>query len=134
MIYKLQIGRRGEDLAAEYLQNAGYTIKARNFHVSHDEIDIVAEDEKYIVFAEVKSRAQTLSNQRYGCPASAVGYTKKQKLIRAAEEYMRREKPGKQPRIDVIEVYFPAVHEDTPIDISTLIPLKIKHFRSAVTK
>ncbi|MCI8388515.1 MAG: YraN family protein [Clostridiales bacterium] len=134
MSYKKKVGMRGEELAAEYLERLGFTISARNFHVSHDEIDIVAEDDKYIVFAEVKTRAQTGSNKRYGRPAAAVNYTKQQKLIRAAEEYLRRFAPKKQPRIDVIEVYFPAIHEDTPIDIATLIPLEIKHFRNAVHK
>lgn len=134
MIYKQNVARRGEELAAEFLVNLGFTIIARNFRVSHDEIDIVAEDEKYIVFTEVKTRAQTLSNKRYGRPAAAVDYSKKLKLIRAAEGYLRRYTSEKQPRIDVIEVYFPAVHEDTPIDISKLIPLDIKHFRNAVHK
>ena len=121
MNYKKQIGARGEELAAEYLVSEGYTITARNLHVSHDEIDIIAENEGYIVFAEVKTRAQTSQN-------------KSQKLIRSAEEYLRENPTAKQPRIDVIEVYFPAIHEDTPIDISTLRATGIKHIRNAVTK
>ena len=48
MNYKKQIGARGEELAAEYLVSEGYTITARNLHVSHDEIDIIAENEGYI--------------------------------------------------------------------------------------
>ena len=73
-----KIGMRGEDIAAEYLINNGYTVTARNYHVSHDEIDIIAEDEKYIVFAEVKARAQTESNKRFGRPCAAVDFSKKQ--------------------------------------------------------
>lgn len=134
MNYKKQIGARGEELATEYLVSEGYTITARNLHVSHDEIDIIAENEGYIVFAEVKTRAQTSQNKRYGRPAAAVNYTKSQKLIRSAEEYLRENPTAKQPRIDVIEVYFPAIHEDTPIDISTLRATGIKHIRNAVTK
>lgn len=134
MNYKQQIGRRGEELAAEYLEKLGFSITARNFHVSHDEIDIVAENDQYIVFAEVKTRAQTGANKRYGRPALAVDYNKRQKLLRAAEEYLRRCHPSKQPRIDVLEVYFPAIHEDTPIDINSLIPLEIRHLRNAVHK
>ena len=52
MNYKKKTGARGEELAAEYLVSEGYTITARNLHVSHDEIDIIAENEGYIVFAE----------------------------------------------------------------------------------
>lgn len=44
MNYKKKTGARGEELAAEYLVSEGYTITARNLHVSHDEIDIIAEN------------------------------------------------------------------------------------------
>lgn len=134
MTYKSSVGARGEELAVQYLIKAGYTVRARNFRVSYDEFDIIAEDEKYIVFVEVKTRAQTESNKRYGRPCMAVGYTKQQKLIRAAEEYLRRYKPQKQPRIDIIEVYFPSIRESTPVDVARLLALDIKHLRNAVHK
>ena len=132
MSYRTLVGKRGEELAAEFLENIGFTVICRNLRVSHDEIDIIAEDSKYIVFAEVKSRAQTESNKRFGRPCLAVDYEKKQKLLRSVSEYLRREHPAKQPRIDVIEVYFPPITESTPIDIGKLVPLEIKHFRNAV--
>ncbi|MBQ8551755.1 MAG: YraN family protein [Clostridia bacterium] len=134
MTYKSSVGVRGEELAVQYLVKSGYSVRARNFRVSHDEFDIIAEDEKYIVFVEVKTRAQTETNKRYGRPCMAVNYRKQQKLIRAAEEYLRRYKPGKQPRIDIIEVYLPSIRENTPIDISRLLPLDIRHLRNAVHK
>lgn len=134
MNYKGSIGKRGEELACGYLENAGFTVKERNFHVSHDEIDIIAENDKYIVFVEVKTRAQTAVNMRYGRPCMAVNYTKKQKMLRAANEYLRRFKPGKCPRIDVIEVYMPPIREDSTIDLETIVPLQIKHITNAVHK
>ena len=134
MSYKKSIGARGEEIAAEYLGKMGYRIIAQNLRVSHDEIDIVAEDEAKTVFVEVKSRADTPSNRRFGRPASAVDYAKQQRLIRAAKEYMRRNPGAKPPRIDVIEVVFPAIHEDTPINISRLLPLRVNYIRNAVHK
>ena len=134
MSYKGSVGKRGEVLAAQYLENNGYTVTARNFRVSHDEIDIIAEDECHIVFVEVKARAQTRGNLRFGRPCMAVDYRKKQKLLRCVSEYIRREKPTKAPRIDVVEVYFPPIDEDTPIDVSALLPTKINHIRNAVHK
>ncbi len=134
MSYKNDIGERGEELAAEFLEKSGYTVIARNYRISHDEIDIIAEDEKYIVFAEVKTRANTPSNRRYGRPASAVDYHKKEKLMRAATQYIRCEKPKKSPRIDVIEVYLPYVREGMSVDTSTLTAVKINHIRNAVHK
>ena len=134
MSYKGEIGKRGEELAAQFLIKNGYTVTARTARVSHDEIDIIAEDEAHIVFVEVKARAQTIANRKYGRPCAAVDYTKKQKLLRSVTEYIRREKPAKAPRIDVIEVYFPPIHEDTPIEIAKLLPTEIKHIRNAVHK
>ena len=134
MSYKNDIGKRGEELAAEYLQHSGYKITARNVRISHDEIDIIAEDEKYIVFAEVKARCDTQSNRRFGRPAAAVNFQKKGKLMRAALEYIRHEKPQKAPRIDVIEVYLPYVREGMPVDISSLRAVKINHIKNAVHK
>lgn len=134
MSYKGSVGKRGEELAAKYLEKNGYTVTARNFRVSHDEIDIIAEDERHIVFVEVKARAQTRSNMRFGRPCTAVDWRKKQKLLRSVSEYIRREKPTKAPRIDVVEVYFPPIDEETPIDVSALLPIKINHIRNAVHK
>ena len=106
----------------------------RNFRCRMGEIDIIAQDGDCIVFAEVKTRAQTTSNRRFGRPGAAVDYTKQQKLIRAAEEYLRRFPMGKQPRIDVIEVYFPPIHDTSPVDPSTLKASDIRHIRNAVHK
>lgn len=132
MTYKATIGARGEELAARFLEDAGYRIKARNFRVFRDEFDIIAEDEKYIVFVEVKTRAQTESNKRFGRPCMAVNYQKQKKLLRAAEAYLRRYRPGKQPRIDVIEVYFPPIREGNPVAPEDTSALDIKHLRNAV--
>ena len=40
-----KLGNRGEDLAAQFLEDKGYTILARNYHADRAEIDIVCEAE-----------------------------------------------------------------------------------------
>lgn len=132
MSYKKSVGRRGEAIAAEYLEGLGYTVTAKNFLIGHDEIDIICEDQKYIVFTEVKSRCQTLTNKLYGRPAAAVDPQKQHKLLRAAAKYLRRFPTPKQPRIDVVEVFFPPIRESTPIDTEKLIATDIKHIKNAV--
>ncbi len=134
MSYKQTLGKRGEELAAAYLEREGYTVTGRNFRVSHDEIDMIAEDARYILFVEVKTRAQTGTNRLYGRPSNAVDAEKQRKMLRAVSEYLRRNPTEKQPRLDVIEVYMPAVHSDTPIDFGTLLPLEIRHLKNAVHK
>ena len=49
-------GNSGEAFAADYYEKNGYRILCRNFKGSHGEIDIIAEKDAYIVFAEVKLR------------------------------------------------------------------------------
>ncbi len=55
----LRVGREGELVAEEYLRSLGYRIYDRNVRISRDEIDLIVFDpeEKVMVFAEVKSRA-----------------------------------------------------------------------------
>ncbi len=50
------MGRKGEDLAAEYLSSKGYRILERNWRWSRAEADIIAMDGEVLVFVEVKTR------------------------------------------------------------------------------
>lgn len=101
-----EIGALGEKFAAAYLRAHGYIIIAQNYYSAHKEIDIIAKNAQYICFVEVKTRRITEA-VRYGRPAAAVGYGKQQRLIAAAEQYLRRNPGQGQPRLDVIEVYLP---------------------------
>ena len=51
------IGKKGEDIAVEFLTAQGYLILERNWRIGKAEIDIIAKDGNILVFAEVKSRA-----------------------------------------------------------------------------
>ncbi|MBO5715120.1 MAG: YraN family protein [Clostridia bacterium] len=100
------LGRYGENAAAQFLKSKKYKIKEQNYHASHNEIDIIAEDKKYIVFVEVKTRT-VVSNSKfeYETPASAVTYTKQKRVLAAAQVYLNAHPTQKTPRLDVIEVY-----------------------------
>lgn len=98
------IGDIGEVAAAHFLKKNGYKIIGKNLHFSHNEIDIVAENKEYIVFAEVKTRSSRYDSP-YGVPSAAVTRTKQTHLIEAANAYLREKKPQKQPRMDVLEVW-----------------------------
>ena len=49
-------GKIGEDYAAQFLTKKGYRVVARNYRSRFGEIDLIAENKEYIVFAEVKTR------------------------------------------------------------------------------
>ncbi|HEX9517532.1 MAG TPA: YraN family protein [Streptosporangiaceae bacterium] len=74
------LGRQGEQLAAEYLQKAGFRILDRNYRCADGEIDIVAADRRKLVACEVKTR----SGVRYGTPVEAVTRPKLRRLRRLA--------------------------------------------------
>ena len=103
---KQTIGRLGEDVAARYLVDHGFTIIGQNVHVSHKEIDLIAEDTENLVFVEVKTRRQDPTRlSPFGRPADAVDYKKKKFIYTAAEIYLYEHPTHKMPRIDVIEVF-----------------------------
>ena len=99
---KRKTGYEYECMAAEYLKAKGYHILMQNFYTKLGEIDIIAQEEDYIVFAEVKYRA----NGENGHPLEAVNTRKQQKIKKAAQYYLMKqgycvEKPC---RFDVIGV------------------------------
>jgi len=76
-------GRRGENLAAEYLAVKGLRILARNYRFEKGEIDLVCRDGRELVFVEVKTR----SSMQFGNPEDAVSPAKQELLRNTAEGY-----------------------------------------------
>jgi putative endonuclease len=96
-----EVGRRGEDAAAAYLERIGLQIVERNWRTSRGEIDLVALDGEELVLCEVKTR-RTSSR---GTPEEAVSLAKQRRLVRLAEAYIAA--AGVRPcavRFDVISI------------------------------
>lgn len=108
---KRLIGEYGEVVAARYLRQHGYIILEGNFKCKFGEIDIIAEDRKYICFVEVKTRSE---NMMYS-PSDAVDGSKRAKIIASSEIYMKYYDEKRQPRFDIAEVYF---KDDEPVKIN----------------
>ena len=116
-----QIGRYGEDLAAAHLIEHGFTVTRRNYRVSRNEIDIIAENAEYILFVEVKARSAVGPDtpSRYGRPSRAVTYEKRERTLYAARAYLHAHPTEKRPRMDVIELYL----QQTPSAAPRLLKL-----------
>jgi putative endonuclease len=80
-----EIGRWGEDCAAEYQTAKDYAILARNVHCAHREIDIVASKDGLLVFVEVKTR----SSLDFAYPEDSVSHRKQVYKLSAAEDYLQ---------------------------------------------
>ncbi|MGC9317651.1 MAG: YraN family protein [Armatimonadota bacterium] len=97
-------GWRAEDFAAADLTRRGYHILGRNVRVGPGEIDIVAEQDRRLVFVEVRSREEGSSVR----PSSTLTREKRRRIIRCGQAYMRGkalEAAQVRPRYDVAEVY-----------------------------
>ncbi len=99
---KKDTGKKGEDIACEYLKKLGWHIIERNYHYSrYAEIDIVAKEQDTLVFVEVKTRSTT----NFGHPFEAVDKNKLQNIFKAALSYLEKTKEHYTGyRIDVISV------------------------------
>ena len=94
------LGDRGEKLALQHLENKGYTIINKNWRSGKREIDIIAEDDDFIVFIEVKTR--TIDYQLH--PRDAVSVPKQRNIIFAATNLLERNPTEKEVRFDIISI------------------------------
>lgn len=98
------LGRWGEALVADDLRRKGWRVLASGYRSRYGEIDLIAENGKYLAFTEVKLRKSDSF-----APARAFVDARKQARLRATAELYLAEHPqgSLQPRFDVAEVYAP---------------------------
>lgn len=108
------LGKRGEDIAVDYLQKHGYKILQRNFNSYFGEIDIVALDPstdstgslqagsgQVLVFVEVKTRW----SKEFGLPEEAITPWKIRKIIKAGQYYkILHPKSPEALRVDAVAI------------------------------
>ena len=100
-LMRISTGKKGEELAAAYLEEAGYRIIVRNYRCLFGEIDMVAEEGETLVFIEVKSRR----SDAYGDPQLAVGPQKQKKISRISLHYLSEHRlRHRSARFDVVAV------------------------------
>ena len=97
-----ELGKKGEDIAAQYLSEKGYEILERNWRNRHKEIDIIAKDGNELVIVEVKARR----SDEHGEPDLAVTRPKQTRLIYAANAYIFQNKLDINTRFDIISIVF----------------------------
>src|SRR5262245_11424936 len=95
------LGVEGEKLAEKSLRRLGMRILARRYRVTGGELDLICADGRTIVFVEVKSQ----SNRNYLDPEQRLTPRKRQRMIRAARNFVARKKLADRPlRFDVVTV------------------------------
>lgn len=106
-------GKRGEDIAVEFLKKQGFKIIDRNFRIRGGEIDIIAIDQDTLTFVEVKTR----SSKEFGTPFEAITPWKLRTLIKSAQFYkVKHPKLPESMRIDAIAVILNSNNEATSVE------------------
>ena len=100
MANHLNLGKKGEAIAREFLAQQGFEILASNWRFRRLEVDLIAKDEEVLVFVEVKTRSSTF----FGEPESFIDKKKEDRLARAAVEYCHQIKHEWTIRFDVVSI------------------------------
>jgi putative endonuclease len=105
MASRIELGRRGEAIAADYLTSLGYRVIDRNWRCRDGEIDVIVEGGGQTVFVEVKTRTSTA----YGHPFEAITFGKMRRMRRLAAAWCEAQGGhGRRAiRIDAIAVIAP---------------------------
>lgn len=95
-----ETGKLGEESVCLYLENLGYKIIVRNYRIKGGEIDIIAQNDEYTAFVEVKSRKP----DSMVSGLEAINKRKKSLIIKTANDFCCKHSNILQPRFDVAEV------------------------------
>ena len=106
-------GAEGEQIAQNYLSNLGYKILETNWRFQKAEVDIIAKNNDFLVFVEVKTRVNNL----FGEPQTFVSEQKQALFKTAAEAYLEKKDFDNEIRFDVIGI------------ILSIQKTKIEHFK-----
>jgi len=95
-----ELGKKGEELAVDFLVKNGYTIRDKNWRYQKAEVDIIAEKEDILAVVEVKTR----SSIDFGNPQDFVNPKKIKLLVAAIDEYVISKDLDIEVRFDIIAI------------------------------
>ncbi|OQP52034.1 hypothetical protein A4H97_25810 [Niastella yeongjuensis] len=93
-------GKKGEDMAVDYLQQLNFTILDRNWRYARFEIDVIAHKEQVLHIIEVKTRTNLL----FGHPEESVSRKKINNMINSANAYMRKNPQWRQVQFNILSI------------------------------
>lgn len=95
-----EIGKKAEDMAANYLFSKGYDVVVRNWRFKKAEIDLIARKEGILIFVEVKYR----SYDHFGAPEISVDEEKERLLLDAGAAYAEHVGHDWAVRFDIVSI------------------------------
>lgn len=95
-----ELGKKGEQLAVNFLVKNGYDIVERNYRFDKAEVDIIAKQKDVLAIVEVKTRSTT----DFGNPQDFVKPKQIQRLVKAVNEYVVENDLDVEVRFDIIAI------------------------------
>ena len=95
-----QLGKKGEQLAVDFLIENGYDIVERNYRFNKAEVDIIAQKKDVLAIIEVKTRSTT----DFGNPQDFVKPKQIKNLVKAVDEYVTVNNLEVDVRFDIIAI------------------------------
>jgi len=95
-----ELGKKGEQLAVDFLIENGYDIVERNYRFNKAEVDIIAQKEDVLAIIEVKTRSTT----DFGNPQDFVKPKQIKNLVKAVDEYVTVNNLEVDVRFDIIAI------------------------------
>ncbi len=95
-----ELGKKGEQLAVEFLEQKGYHIIERNYRFDKAEVDIIAQRKDTLAIIEVKTR----SSIDFGNPQDFVKPKQIKNLVKAVDEYVTVNNLDVEVRFDIIAI------------------------------
>lgn len=99
---RVLLGRRGEEVALNFLIEQGMVLVARNWRSGHKEVDLIVDDGEFLRFVEVKS----LIYPNDYSPFERVDKGKEKRLVAAAQNFVTRYGVKQEVVFDVVSVVF----------------------------
>lgn len=95
-----ELGKKGEQLAVDFLLENNYSIIARNYRFDKAEVDIIAQIEDTLAIIEVKTR----TNIDFGNPQDFLKPKQIQRIVKAVDEYVLVNQLDVEVRFDIIAI------------------------------
>lgn len=95
-----ELGKKGEDLAVNFLLKKGYEILERNYTFQKAEVDIIAQKEDILAVVEVKTRSTNV----FGNPQDFLKPKQIQRIVKAVDNYVTSNQLDVEVRFDIIAI------------------------------
>ena len=107
MLLHTDLGKKGEELAAGWLVERGFSILCRNWRHGRYEVDVIAGQKGILHFIEVKTRRSTA----FGYPEESVNRKKLEHILEAASGWLHRWPDYRRIQYDVLAI---TIKQNTP--------------------